>query len=217
MQDEKLKLGDVSFESRLLTGTGKFSSNELIPKMLRASKSQMITVALLSVVTACTTLNPYTREEETSNAVKGAAIGAAAGVAIGMISGSNSAERKKRALILGGAGALTGGGVGFYMDQQEMKLRQQLEGTGVSVTRIGDNITLNMPGNITFAVDSANISSLAQFRGKIVLLDFWASWCGPCRKSLPLYNQMYKELRNKEFEIKLFRWFTRQQFNCLYR
>lgn len=46
MEDEKLKLGDVSFESRLLTGTGKFSSNELIPKMLSASKSQMITVAL---------------------------------------------------------------------------------------------------------------------------------------------------------------------------
>ena len=45
------------------------------------------------------------------------------------------------------------------MDQQEMKLRQKLEGTGVSVTRIGDNITLNMPGNITFAVDSADISA----------------------------------------------------------
>jgi outer membrane protein OmpA-like peptidoglycan-associated protein len=127
--------------------------------MLNSKFKLAITVALLGVITACTTLNPYTREEETSNAVKGAAIGAAAGVAIGMISGSNSAERKKRALILGGAGALTGGGVGFYMDQQEMKLRQRLEGSGVSVTRMGDNITLNMPGNITFAVDSSNISS----------------------------------------------------------
>jgi outer membrane protein OmpA-like peptidoglycan-associated protein len=115
--------------------------------------------ALLGVVTACTTLDPYTREEKTSNATKGAAIGAAAGVAVGLISGSNSSERKKRALILGGAGALTGAGVGYYMDQQEMKLRQQLEGTGVSVTRSGDNITLNMPGNITFAIDSADISS----------------------------------------------------------
>jgi len=116
-------------------------------------------VALLGIVSACTTLDPYTREEKTSNATKGAAIGAAAGVAVGLITGSNSSERKKRALILGGAGALTGGGVGYYMDQQEMKLRKQLEGSGVSVTRIGDNITLNMPGSITFAVDSANISS----------------------------------------------------------
>ena len=119
----------------------------------------VVSTVLLVVITACTTRDPYTREEKTSHATKGAAIGAATGVAIGLISGSNSSERKKRALILGGAGALTGGGVGYYMDQQEMKLRQQLEGTGVSVTRMGDNITLNMPGNITFAVDSADISA----------------------------------------------------------
>ena len=118
-----------------------------------------ISVALPVLITGCTTLDPYTREEKTSNATKGAAIGAATGIAIGLISGSNSSERKKRALILGGAGALTGTGVGYYMDQQEMKLRQRLEGTGVGVTRIGDNITLNMPGNITFAFDSADISA----------------------------------------------------------
>jgi outer membrane protein OmpA-like peptidoglycan-associated protein len=127
--------------------------------MLNRKITLAASTALLVAVTACTTLDPYTREEKTSHATKGAAIGAAAGVAIGLISGSNSSERKKRALILGGAGALTGGGVGYYMDQQEMKLRQQLEGTGVSVTRMGDNITLNMPGNITFAVDSADISA----------------------------------------------------------
>ncbi len=118
-----------------------------------------ISVVIPVMIAGCTTLDPYTREEKTSNATKGAAIGAATGVAIGLISGSNSSERKKRALILGGAGALTGTGIGYYMDQQEMKLRQRLEGTGVSVTRIGDNITLNMPGNITFAVDSADISA----------------------------------------------------------
>ena len=117
------------------------------------------TVAVFSGLSSCTTLDPYTREEKTSNAAKGAAIGAAAGVAVGLISGSSSSERKKRALIIGGAGALTGAGVGYYMDQQEMKLRQQLDGSGVSVTRMGDNITLNMPGNITFAVDSSDISS----------------------------------------------------------
>jgi outer membrane protein OmpA-like peptidoglycan-associated protein len=126
--------------------------------MLKMNIVSAASVALLCVLTACTTLDPYTREEKTSNATKGAAIGAAAGVAVGLITGDSSKQRKKRALILGGAGALTGAGVGYYMDQQEMKLRKQLEGTGVSVTRIGDNITLNMPGNITFAVDSSDIS-----------------------------------------------------------
>jgi len=45
------------------------------------------------------------------------------------------------------------------MDREEAKLRAQLEGTGVSVTRNGDQIILNMPGNITFATDSADVSA----------------------------------------------------------
>ena len=60
-------------------------------------------------------------------------------------------------LVGAGLGALAGGGVGLYMDNQEAKLRQRLEGSGVSVTRRGDNIILNMPSNITFASDQADI------------------------------------------------------------
>ena len=108
---------------------------------------------------ACTTINPYTGEQQTSKAVKGAGIGAAAGAVVGLISGDNGRERRKNALIGAGLGAIAGGGVGYYMDVQEAKLRQRLEGTGVSVTRDGDNIILNMPSHITFGVDSANISS----------------------------------------------------------
>lgn len=103
-------------------------------------------------LTGCST-NPFTGEEKVSNTGKGALIGAAGGAAIGAISGG-----KKAALIGAGVGALAGGAVGYYMDRQEAKLRQQLQGTGVSVTRDGDNIHLNMPGNITFATNSADIN-----------------------------------------------------------
>jgi outer membrane protein OmpA-like peptidoglycan-associated protein len=68
-------------------------------------------------------------------------------------------ERKKRALVGAGLGALAGAGVGNYMDRQQAKLLAELEGTGVSVTRVGDNITLNMPGNITFATNSADLNA----------------------------------------------------------
>ena len=129
----------------------------MVTPIARSFLIAVITVAC--VISACTTLDPYTREEKTSNAAKGAAIGAAAGAAVGLITGDDSAERKKRALIGAGVGAVAGGGVGLYMDNQEMKLRKELEGTGVSVTRIGDNITLNMPGNITFAFNSSDISA----------------------------------------------------------
>ncbi len=107
---------------------------------------------------ACTT-NPYTRDREASNAAKGAAIGAAAGAAVGALTGDGADDRRKRALIGAGIGALAGGAVGVYMDAQEAKLREQLEGTGVSVTRLGDDIVLNMPGNVTFDTGRAEVKS----------------------------------------------------------
>ena len=78
---------------------------------------------------------------------------------LGALSGDNSKERRERALIGAGIGALTGAGVGAYMDKQEAKLRAQLQGTGVSVTRSGDNLILNMPGNVTFKTASADLNS----------------------------------------------------------
>lgn len=116
-----------------------------------------ISVALS--LAACQTLDPYTQQPKTSNAAKGAAIGAAVGVAAGLITGDSSRDRRKKALIGLGVGGLAGGGVGYYMDQQEMKLRQQLEGTGVSVTRNGEQIILNMPGNVTFDTNQSDINS----------------------------------------------------------
>jgi outer membrane protein OmpA-like peptidoglycan-associated protein len=107
---------------------------------------------------ACTT-DPYTGERKMSNTGSGAAIGAVAGAAIGALTNtSHGNQAAKNALIGAGVGALAGGGVGYYMDQQEKQLREQLRGTGVGVTRVGDNIILNMPGNITFASNSSDIN-----------------------------------------------------------
>jgi outer membrane protein OmpA-like peptidoglycan-associated protein len=119
----------------------------------------MLCLTAALVVSACTTLDPYTREEQSSRAQRGAIIGAVSGAVAGLITGDSSMERKKRALVGAGLGAIAGGAVGSYQDRQEARLRAQLDGTGVSVTRIGDNITLNMPGNITFATNSADLNA----------------------------------------------------------
>ncbi len=124
----------------------------------RISKIIVAMTTAMVFLSGCKTLDPYTREEQTSNATKGALIGAAAGAAVGLMSGDDAVERRQHALIGAGIGALAGGSIGYYMDRQEAELRAELEGTGVSVTRIGDNITLNMPGNVTFATDSSDLS-----------------------------------------------------------
>ena len=126
--------------------------------MNKMMKRVALMTAAAVLAAGCQTLDPYTGEQKTSSATKGAAIGAATGAALGLLTGDDSKERRKRALIGAGVGAIAGGAVGSYMDQQEMKLRQQLEGTGVSVTRVGDEIVLNMPGNVTFQTNSSDLN-----------------------------------------------------------
>ncbi len=163
-----------------------------------SGRSAALVLGTSVLVTGCMTTDPYTGEEEVNKTTKGAAIGAGVGVAIGLITGDNSAERKKRALILGGAGGLAGGAVGNYMDRQEAKLRAQLQGTGVSVTRNGNNIILNMPGNVTFQTNSADINSgfypvlnsvaivLKEFDKTVVDVAGHADSTGPDDKNLEL-------------------------------
>ncbi len=67
-----------------------------------------------------------------------------------------------------------------------------------------DTITNGQPAP---AVDLPNLpidgsrTSLASLQGKVVYLDFWASWCGPCRLSLPRLNSLRNELGEQGFEV----------------
>ena len=100
---------------------------------------------------------PQQQQGGMSKTQKGALIGALAGVAAGLLSGNDATERRQRALIGAGVGGLAGGAIGNYQDRQERALRERMAGTGVDVIRQGDNITLDMPSNITFAFNSANL------------------------------------------------------------
>ncbi|NWG47230.1 MAG: OmpA family protein [Alphaproteobacteria bacterium] len=119
-----------------------------------------ILAAALIGLAACTTTDPYSGETKTSNTTKGAALGALGGAIVGALTNTSSGTQAARnALIGAGVGALAGGAVGQYMDRQEAALRQRLAGTGVGVRRVGDQLLLVMPGNITFATDSSDINA----------------------------------------------------------
>jgi outer membrane protein OmpA-like peptidoglycan-associated protein len=117
-------------------------------------------IAAASVALAgCEAMDSFANDPEKAKTRRGAGHGAAAGAVVGLLTaGSNPF---KSAMIGAAAGALVGGAVGNYMDRQEAKLRQQMAGTGVDVVRNGDHITLDLPGNVTFAFDSADLN--AQF------------------------------------------------------
>jgi peroxiredoxin len=46
-----------------------------------------------------------------------------------------------------------------------------------------------------------HLVTLSDLRGKVVLLNFWATWCGPCRVEMPAMEELYKKFSRKDFEI----------------
>ena len=133
----------------------------MTPILRHRPLSISLLAALAVGLTGCTTTNPYTGEQQTSKTTQGAVAGAAGGALLGAIIGNNrgSGDAGKGAAWGAGIGALVGAGIGNYMDQQEAEIRRQLEGTGVGVTRQGNNIILNMPHDVTFESGKDRIRS----------------------------------------------------------
>ncbi len=111
-------------------------------------------IALTLIMAGCQTTNPYTGEKEVNKTSKYAGVGAVAGAIIGGI-----ADGGKGALKGAAIGGAAGGGFGYYTDQQEARLRAELQNTGVKVKRYGNNLQLIMPSNITFDSSKADIKS----------------------------------------------------------
>ena len=70
-----------------------------------------------------------------------------------------TADSRKTAVVRAGVEPVAPESVGYYMDQQEAKLHDQLSGTGVTVMRVGEIIVLSMPGSATFASGSGDVES----------------------------------------------------------
>jgi thiol-disulfide isomerase/thioredoxin len=82
---------------------------------------------------------------------------------------------------------------GAFLNGQSQKSSNQNPPVGIQIGNVAPELILSSP-------DGKEIK-LSSLRGKVVLIDFWASWCGPCRKSNPELVKLYAKFKSKGFTI----------------
>jgi len=86
-------------------------------------------------------------------------------------------------------------GLEEYLDSNLEEIRRQ-----EYVKLVADKVDQPAP-NFELQSLKGNTVRLADYRGKIILLDFWATWCGPCRRELPLLQSAYSEWKKQGIEL----------------
>ena len=123
-------------------------------KLMKTTTLAALTAAL--ALSGCVTDATTGQNKISKTALYGLGGAATCGIVGALTHGGKGARNS--ALACGAVGA----GVGGYMDYQEKKLREQLQGSGVAVDRQGDQIKLTMPENVTFATGRYDLSVNAQ-------------------------------------------------------
>ena len=117
---------------------------------------------VITILASAALLSACAQDGSVNETVAGSAI---AGAVVGAVAGAIIGDRKGAA-IGAGIGAIAGAGVGGYLDAQQRELEENLEGTGATVTNTGEELFVNLPSEVTFDVDRAEIKP--EFRPSLI-------------------------------------------------
>ena len=86
----------------------------------------------------------------------------------------------------------------YDISYQKSRFYKKVQG---AIVRMNSLAKGNMAPGFTKPDVDGNMVSLSSYKGKYLLLDFWASWCGPCRMENPMLVKIYQSYKDKGFEI----------------
>ena len=115
-------------------------------------KTPLIALAAVGIVAGCANNGDGPQIGQRTGA------GAAIGTVIGGVLGAVIAKDDRAGILIGaGLGALTGAAIGNQLDEQQVELAKNLEGTGATVTNTGEQLLVNLPSSVSFDFDRADL------------------------------------------------------------
>ncbi|MFQ3184114.1 MAG: thiol-disulfide isomerase/thioredoxin [Alteromonas macleodii] len=122
----------------------------------------------------------------------------------------------KKVLIFAAATVIgIGGGLYFALDEGESPTVIQRDFTALEELRAGDLMKLQFGADrgsdVIFSHEDGSNLTLAAFEGSYVVLNFWATWCAPCRKEIPHLSELENEFRGKGLQVVTIATGTNQQ------
>lgn len=91
--------------------------------------------------------------------------------------------------------------------QSTAKTRVPVPSTGAPSSRLGQAVRVGSPApDFTLPNLDGDPLSLSMFRGDVVLINFWTTWCPPCREEMPALQEAYENYRDKGFTVLAVNW-----------
>ena len=119
----------------------------------------------------------------------------------------NDPKRNRNSLIFAVLLAIIAGGIGIYLSGEAPRKEVAESKGGFRDFAVGKMAAFLVKGDrppvpdLAFRDSSGAEVKLSRWRGRVVLLNLWATWCAPCRKEMPTLNDVQKQLGTKDFEV----------------
>jgi len=119
----------------------------------------------------------------------------------------NDPKRNRNSLIYFALLALIAGGLGIYLSGDVPRKVEVNSGGGFRSFAVGPMaaflVKTDRPSvpDLAFKDASGSEVKLSKWQGRVVLLNLWATWCAPCRREMPILNDVQKQLGSKDFEV----------------